>query len=216
MAEGKHHLTVTVSKAGGHGIHALLPSEPAFCVLEVPVQPQQKTADAMVKKVCWGAAPVGRWQGPVGERQPLLARILVSAPPLPSPHCSQPGVTTCQWDQALEFEYEGATPTALHVEVHGRLRGGGDDLVGRGDVDLREVGAGPKRMLAGCCGLWCSQACAVLRPCRSAPPTASPLLCSVSCTGAGARDAAGGGGAAAQGGQGAGSSRAVHPAPGHA
>ena len=61
MAQGKHHLRVTVSKAGGHGVHALLPSELAFCVVEVPGQPQQKTADARVEKVCCGAVALERW-----------------------------------------------------------------------------------------------------------------------------------------------------------
>lgn len=80
-------------------MHALLPSEPAFCVVEVP-----------------------------GSRQ---ARSTTG----PGRH--EKGAT--QWGDSLEFEYEGGTPRALHLEVHGQLRGEGDDLVGAGQVDLRQV-----------------------------------------------------------------------------
>ncbi|PSC73994.1 O-succinylhomoserine (thiol)-lyase [Micractinium conductrix] len=93
-------LTITVGAANGHGVHALLPSEPAVCVVEVPGAQQAR-----------GQTKPGR---------------------------QDKGGT--QWGDSLEFEYEGGTPRALHVEVHGQLHGGAvDDLVGAGDVDLHEV-----------------------------------------------------------------------------
>ncbi|EFN53415.1 expressed protein [Chlorella variabilis] len=91
-------LTITVTTASGHGVHALLPSEPCYCTVEVP---------GNRKQTGFGRAKAGS--------------------------------SACQWDEALDFEYEGGTPKALHVELHGQLAHGADDLVGAGDVDLHEV-----------------------------------------------------------------------------
>ncbi|KAL4459199.1 hypothetical protein ABPG75_014078 [Micractinium tetrahymenae] len=92
-------LTVLVDSAHGHGVHALLPSEPAVCIVEVP-----------------GTRQVRSQTGPGRQEK---------------------GGT--QWGDSLEFEYEGGTPRALHLQVHGQLRGEADDLVGAGQVDLQQV-----------------------------------------------------------------------------
>jgi hypothetical protein len=80
-------------------VHALLPSEPAYAVVELQGAEQARCQTAAV----------------------------------------QPEATRTVWQETLEFDYEGSTPRNLHVEVHGKLRDGADDLVAAGDLDLCDI-----------------------------------------------------------------------------